>query len=164
MKRIDMRHAYTFSLLAAVVAPAVFAGQGVNEMKPYPMPDEGAVRMVFRLPALQNEADSKVEIIVGKNIRVDCNRHWFGGNLEKRIAEGWGYPYWVVEKIAGPASTMMACPPNESGTLAFVQVRGEGFMQHYNSKLPVVTYVPEGFSVRYRIWTASEELGQAAAE
>jgi len=159
-----MRYAYALSLLAAVAAPAVFAGQEVNEMKPYPIPDQGSVRMVFRLPTLQNEADNKVEIIVGKIIRVDCNRQWFGGNLEKRIAKGWGYPYWVVEKIAGPASTMMACPPNQSGSEAFVQVRGEGFMQRYNSKLPVVTYVPEGFSVRYRIWTASEKLGWAAVE
>jgi ecotin len=31
---------------------------------------------------------------------------------------------------------------------------GQGFLQRYDSELPVVTYVPEGFEVRYRIWTA----------
>ena len=161
-----MKPSRLFVLLIALAAasPAVFSGQDVNDLKPYPAPDDDAVRMVFRLPALENEADRKVEIVIGKTVEVDCNRSWFSGALEKRIAEGWGYPYWVLEKIVGPASTMMACPPGEAGSEAFVQVRGEGFLQRYNSKLPVVTYVPQGFSVRYRIWAASEAMGQAAQE
>jgi ecotin len=56
---------------------------------------------------------------------------------------------------------MMACPPDEKETEAFVQVRGDGYLQPYNSKLPTVTYVPEGFSVRYRIWSAGAEIAHA---
>ena len=106
-----MKPSRLFVLLIALAAasPAVFSAQDVNDLKPYPAPDDGAVRMVFRLPALENEADRKVEIVIGKTVEVDCNRSWFSGALEKRIAEGWGYPYWVLEKIVGPASTMMAC-------------------------------------------------------
>jgi ecotin len=59
---------------------------------------------------------------------------------------------------------MMACPPESTPQESFVAVRGAGFLQRYNSKLPVVTYVPEGFEVRYRIWTAGEEQGPAARE
>ncbi len=40
-------------------------------------------------------------------------------------------------------------------------VRGEGFLLRYNSKLPVVVYVPEGFEVRYRIWQAGEKVIRA---
>jgi ecotin len=45
-----------------------------------------------------------------------------------------------------------------------VAVRGDGFLQRYNSKLPVVVYVPEGFQVRYRVWEAGAEIGSARAE
>ena len=55
----------------------------------------------------------------------------------------------------------MACPPDDKGIEAFVQVRGNGYLQPYNSRLPIVTYVPEGFSVRYRIWAAGDDIGHA---
>ena len=74
-------------------------------MKPYPAADVGFVRMVFRLPEVGSEADRKVEIIVGKKLMVDCNRTRFGGNLERRVAEGWGYPYFVLAKVGGPAAS-----------------------------------------------------------
>jgi ecotin len=42
-----------------------------------------------------------------------------------------------------------------------VSLRGDGLLQGYNSTLPVVVYVPQGFEVRYRIWTAGEGTRQA---
>lgn len=148
-------------VLALFLPLGTSAGEDPADMKPYPAAREGFQRMVFRVPVKQSEADHKVEITVGKTLSVDCNRTWFMGRLEKEVAEGWGYPYFVLEEAAGPASTRMACPPGEAKTEAFVSVRGEGFLQRYNSKLPVVVYVPEGFQVRYRIWSAGEELGRA---
>mgnify|MGYP002064206180 FL=1 len=119
--------------------------------------------MVFSVPEATNESERKVEIMIGKTMMVDCNRTWFGGDLERRIAQGWGYSYFVLTKVQGPASTMMACPPEEDKIEAFVKVRGQGYLQPYNSKLPVVTYVPEGFSVHYRVWAAGEDIGNAEA-
>jgi ecotin len=58
---------------------------------------------------------------------------------------------------------MMACPPEHQETEALVPVRGNGYLHPYNSKLPVVTYVPEGFSVGYRVWTAGDEIVNAEA-
>jgi ecotin len=147
----------------ALLPLAAMAGQDEYGMKPYPEPDAGYQRLVFRVPAVDNEDDRKVEIIVGKVLSVDCNRTWFGGHLERRVAQGWGFPFFVLPQVGGPASTMMACPPGER-TDAFVAVRGDGFLQRYNSKLPVVVYVPEGFEVRYRIWAAGEEVGRAGPE
>ena len=159
-----MRYSSLCAVLALVLPPVASAGQDADEMKPYPLPEPGVSRAVFRLPAVGNEQDRKVEILVGKTLLVDCNRSWFGGELDKRVAQGWGYSYFVLEKTAGPASTRMACPPGEEKTEAFVPVQGNGFLQRYNSKLPVVVYVPEGFEVRYRIWTAGDEVGYAQAQ
>jgi ecotin len=155
-----MRTAYLFPLLAGMVSNPVVAG-GADEMTPYPAAEAGFVRMVFRVPEVEGETDRKVEIIVGKTLAVDCNRTWFGGDLKRRVAEGWGYPYFVLSEVRGPASTMMACPPGEEEAEVFVQVRGGGYLQPYNSRLPLVTYIPEGFSVRYRIWVAGEDIGHA---
>lgn len=154
-------------LLVAVASLLPWEADGAqhsDDLKPYPAPQEGFVRTVFRVPEVADEADRMVEILVGKNLLVDCNRTWFGGNLEERVVQGWGYPYFVLENVGPRASTMMACPPDEEKTEAFVSVRGDGFLVRYNSKLPVVTYVPEGFEVRYRIWTAGDDVKPARRE
>ena len=137
------------------------AGGADTDLQPYPAAQKGLARMVFRVPAVDDESARKVEIIVGKSLSVDCNRTSFGGTLEQRVAKGWGFPYFVLENIGGPMSTMMACPPGHENTNEFVTVSGDGFLQRYNSKLPVVVYVPEGFEVRYRIWAAQDDIGRA---
>jgi len=148
--------------LGLLVVTAAMATDGGDEMKPYPEAAEGYARAVIHLDALTREEDNKLEIIIGRSLQVDCNAHWFGGDLETRVAEGWGYPYYVLASVHGPASTMKACPPGFENQEAFVPVRGAGYLLRYNSKLPVVVYVPTGFEVRYRIWTAGEEVGYAA--
>ena len=135
-----------------------------DEMKPYPPAQAGYKRMVIHLSALADEDANKLEIIIGKKIKVDCNRHWFGGQLTEEIAKGWGYPYYSLKSVMGPMSTRMACPPDNKEQKTFVQVRGNQALLRYNSKLPVVVYVPADFEVQYRIWTAKEETGVAKEE
>jgi ecotin len=151
-------------LLVGLLLCATAVRGDKNGMQPYPAAEEGFERMVFRIPPVQDEATRKVEIIVGKTLLVDCNQQWYGGDLHERVVEGWGYSYLVLEKVGGPASTRMACPPGEEKREAFVAVRGHGFLQRYNSKLPFVVYVPKGFEVRYRIWVAGNEIGRARPE
>jgi ecotin len=151
-------------LLAALIPVGAPANGGAGDLKPYPAPEEGYQRWVFRVPPAESEADRKVEIVVGRMLSVDCNRTWFGGDLEQKTVKGWGYTYYRLEKAGGPASTRMACPPGQASTEAFVAVRGGGFLQRYNSKLPVVVYVPEGFQVRYRVWAAEAIMTNAQRE
>ncbi len=159
-----MKAAIGSLLLASILFLVIAVGDETTNMKPYPAAEEGFERMVFRVPAVEDESARKVEIIVGKILSVDCNRTSFGGVLEKRVAEGWGYPYYVLEKVGGPMSTRMACPPGTENTDEFITVNGDGFLQRYNSKLPMVVYVPKGFAVRYRIWAAQEDIGHAEPE
>lgn len=135
-----------------------------DDMKPYAAAEEGYQRFVFRVPLADDESLRLVELVVGKNMLVDCNKVRFGGDLETASVQGWGYTYYRLEKVGGPASTLMACPEDQPKHEEFVRVQGNGYKLRYNSKLPVVVYVPDGFKVRYRIWAAGDELLQAETE
>lgn len=51
-------------------------------------------------------------------------------------------------------STMMACPDKTRKT-AFVSSTSE--LVRYNSKLPIIVYIPKGMDVHYKIWERSNE-------
>ena len=133
-------------------------------MKPYPPAEDGYKRMAIHLQPMADEDANKLEIIIGKIIKVDCNRHWFIGNLSEEIAKGWGFSYFILKSVVGPTSTLTACPPDQKEQEAFVTVQSYGGLLPYNSKLPVVVYVPNDFEVHYRIWTAKDESGMAQVE
>ena len=125
-----------------------------KELKAYPPAEEGQVRHVIVVPYMANEDDLKVEVFVGKIFVTDsANAKHMGGTFERKVIEGWGYPYYEAE--TGPvASTLMMPMPGQENVKRFVHMGGE--MIRYNSKLPIVIYTPEGVEVRYRIWTAGE--------
>jgi ecotin len=127
------------------------------DMRPYPQAQPGMLRYVFQVPPVQHPENRRIEILVGQERLVDCNQTWFGGELHTRTARGWGYGYFVLEKVGPAVSTLMACPPDQEKHKDFVQVRGNGYMQSYDSRLPFVVYVPDGFEVHYRVWTAASE-------
>ena len=130
----------------------------------YPPAQQNFDRFVIYLPALADESTHKVELIVGKMQAVDCNITAFNGVLEKRSVEGWGYPYFIVEQIDGAMSTMMACPPDSPKTEQFVSLGGDNQLHRYNSRLPVVVYVPAGYDVRYRIWATGTKTFSAGSQ
>ncbi|QXH49279.1 serine protease inhibitor ecotin [Pseudomonas fakonensis] len=149
------------SLTLAATTPALAAS--LKDVAPYPDAEKGFSRQVIQLPAQADESAFKLEILAGKTLQVDCNRQRLAGNLEEHTLQGWGYSYYRLEKVGGPASTLMACPDGKKAD-AFVPVVGEGFMLRYNSKLPVVLYVPQGVQVRYRVWSASNDVQTAEVE
>lgn len=149
------------SQLNLIGAIALLAVSGVawaqnDDLKPFPAPEAGMQRFVIRLPAVPVPEDHKVEVMVGKTLQVDCNRQRFSAKVTPKVAEGWGFPYYVVGALKGPASTMMACPPDAPKREEFVRANTKGFgMLRYNPKLPIVVYAPEGTEVRFRIWSAA---------
>ena len=152
-------------LLGSVHAAALAA----EDLKMFPEPESGYRRVVIRLPAADAPDDRKVELILGKTMEVDCNRHILSGHFARKVAEGWGYDYFVLGNVSGPASTMMACPPDEPKKAAFVRINfgqsdAQNGWQRYNPKLPIVVYVPDGIEVRYRIWTADKQTATAPSE
>jgi len=129
-----------------------------DNLKAFPPAGEGMVRYVLQLPELADESAFRVELIVGKTVRVDAqNRYFFTGRIEAETIEGWGFTRYLVNKLGPMAGTLMAVDPNVPTVERFVTLGGDPYLVRYNSRLPVVVYVPEGVDVRYRIWSAGAE-------
>ncbi|WP_130930946.1 MULTISPECIES: serine protease inhibitor ecotin [unclassified Pseudomonas] len=152
----------SIGVIAAALS-GVIHGATLEKTAPFPKAEDGFSRQVIHLAPQTREDDFQVEILAGKTLAVDCNRQRLGGMLEEKNLEGWGYPFYRLEKVIGPMSTLMACPDGKRKQ-DFVPVVGDGFMLRYNSKLPIVLYVPEDVEVRYRIWSASTKVEKAVAE
>ncbi|SNS03019.1 ecotin [Methylobacillus rhizosphaerae] len=157
LSRINLFPLLAFASLSAYAANT--SGLGA----PYPEADSGYTRYAVHLPPLADEYEARIEIQVGKTLEVDCNIHRFHATLKEHTLQGWGYPYYHIENIKGPVSTLKACP-EQSKTRQFVAAGGDGFLLRYNSKLPVVVYVPSGFELRYRVWHASPDFQDAQPE
>jgi len=56
------------------------------------------------------------------------------------------------------AGTLIAVDPNAPKVTRFITLGGDPYLIRYNSRLPIVVYVPEGTELRYRIWKAEAEL------
>jgi ecotin len=129
-----------------------------DNMKAFPPAEKGMVRYVLQLPAQKDEYAFKVELIVGKTVQLDeGNRYFFGGKIEAENIEGWGFTRYVVSELGPMAGTLMVVDPNAPKVPRFITIGGEPYLIRYNSRLPVVVYVPEGVEVRYRIWSATPE-------
>jgi len=48
----------------------------------------------------------------------------------------------------------MASDPKAPKVDRFIRLGGDPYLIRYNSRLPIVVYVPEGVEVHYRLWHA----------
>jgi len=145
-----------FWLLASTgscLMPEDVSSNAGKELKAFPPAGEGMSRFVIMLPPRKEEEFLKVQLLVGKTVKLDPqNRYFFGGRLETETITGWGYDRYVLKSLGPMAGTLMAVDPNEPKVDRFITLGGEPELLRYNSRLPLVVYVPEGVEVRYRIW------------
>lgn len=142
-------------LVALLLALPALATEAEKNLKPYPPAEDGMTRYVLMLPKEADEKGIKVELIVGKTVETDgVNRHFFSGALKRETVKGWGFGYYILPKLGPMAGTLMAGRPGGAKVKSFVRLGGEPYTVRYNSRLPLVVYVPEGVEVRYRLWRA----------
>lgn len=60
---------------------------------------------------------------------------------------------YVVREIGPMGGTLIGVGPDVPNVRRFIRLGGEPTLIRYNSRLPVVVYVPTGAEVRYRIWS-----------
>jgi len=139
--------------LAAVTPRPLLAED--PSLKAFPRAEKGMVRHVLELPARKDESAFKVELLVGKTVRLDdANRYFFAGKIEEETVQGWGFPKYTVRSLGPMAGTRMAVDAKAPAADRFVTLGGEPCLVRYNSRLPIVVYVPEGAEVRHRLWKA----------
>ena len=150
MKMIISTLMFVFAASAAVAE---------DNLKAFPPAGEGMVRYVLQLQEQKDESDYRVELIVGKTVRIDAqNRYFFTGQIEAETIKGWGFTRYVVRNLGPMAGTLMAIDTEAPKVERFITLGGDPCLVRYNSRLPVVIYVPEGVDVRYRIWSAGAEV------
>ncbi|MCD1116784.1 serine protease inhibitor ecotin [Chryseobacterium turcicum] len=118
------------------------------QIEMFPKAKEGYKQVYIQLPVAKNENDLKVEFFVGVEKLLDCNNHFLMGKVATQDLQGWGYNYYEVESNGETGGTLMACP-DQKKTKKFVSLQPE--IVRYNSKLPLVFYVPKDLEVRYRV-------------
>ena len=131
-------------------------------VKAFPPAGQGQSRFVILLPHKERgeDDDFKVEIFVGKVMQTDgVNQVRLGGKIESKPLEGWGFTYYAVEEFGPAASTLIGVPPGTPEVKKFVSM--PSLLIPYNSRVPLVIYVPKDGEVRYRIWQASETMKSA---
>lgn len=144
--------------LFAALLPVSFAlaqpALADDALKPFPEAAPGMLRHVLKLAEVPDPDAFRVEILAGRTVAADCNLKRYGATITMQDVPGWGYTYYTVSPLQGPASTMMACPP-EHRERRFVAARfGDNALLRYNPRLPLVIYAPADVEVKYRVWQA----------
>ena len=134
-----------FASTSAWAASNDAGAQPLEKVAPYPKAEKGMKRQVIQLTPEKDESTLKVELLIGQTL------------------EGWGYDYYVFDKVTSPVSTMMACPDGKKEKKFITAYLGDDGMLRYNSKLPIVVYTPENVDVKYRIWKAEDKIQDAVA-
>jgi ecotin len=134
---------------------ALTSAFAADNLRAFPPAEPGMTRHVIELPQQADETALKVELIIGKTVKIDAhNRYFFGGMLETENIPGWGFDRYILRKLGPMAGTLMAVDPDVPPVERFITLGGEPRLLRYNSRLPLVIYLPDGVEVRYRIWRA----------
>jgi ecotin len=159
-----MNRFLTGSLLAAFLTTAAMAEEK-DYLKAFPEAKDGMKRAVIRLPHKERgEEDAfRVELRVGKKIETDgVNQYFMGGEIKDMPLEGWGFTYYEVKSFGPVGSTRIGVPPGTPTVEKLVTIPTKQI--RYNSRIPIVVYVPEDGEVQYRVWTAPAEFEPAGKE
>jgi len=145
------------TLIATIGMSNVYGQQQASStVTMFPKPEKGQTQYIIDVPHSDKDNSKKIEFFVGKMTETDaCNQHGLLGQFEEKDLQGWGYSYYEFKTDGHIRSTLMGCPDAKK---IHQFVSSEGKLVRYNGRLPIVIYVPEGYEVRYKIYTTNEEI------
>lgn len=159
-----MKNFKTLALVAfGLLASSLSAQYSLDkiDLSIFPKAEKGMVQYVVEVPhsSMEDDANKKIEILVGKNTQTDkCNRYFLNGDLKENELKGFGYTYYTFKSDGNVGSTMMGC--GDTGTTTKF-VTAKPTLMDYNGRMPIVIYAPEGFDVQYKIYKAEPEKYRA---
>lgn len=157
-----MKTLLALALVTLAMTAAAATDEAARNLTAFPPADPGMKRFVIQLPEKKAEDDFRVQLLVGKTVLTDgVNRHFFAGQIETETIQGWGFDRHLLRQLGPMAGTLMAPPPGAKQVERFVTLGGEPQLLRYNSRLPLVVYVPEGVEVRFRVWRADAKTAVA---
>lgn len=127
----------------------------------FPAPEKGYVQYLVEVPhsTMEEDANKKIEIMVGKYAEVDkCNRFFLNGELKEQALKGFGYNYYTFKSDGNIGGTLMGC--GDTGKVNKF-ISSKPILTDYNGRMPIVIYAPEGFDVQYKIYKAEPESYKA---
>jgi ecotin len=153
---------------AAPMAPAPELETGLirpgfriaNPEQAYPAAAPGQKRLVIPLAVQMDESAWKVEIKVGKTLEIDGAYTNGTATIEEKSLAGNGFKFYEVKAASVMLPTRTSGSADLPAVTRFVTMGSTGPIR-YNSKFPLIVYVPEGLEVRYRLWKAEPEAHPA---
>jgi ecotin len=125
--------------------------EALEALKAFPVAKSNEKQVYIQVPEMNQEENYKIEVFIGKNEMVDCNHYFMIGEVKEINLEGWGYTYYKVESNGQKGGTLMGCM-DDTKVEKFITIEPKTF--GYNSRLPLVFYVPNDFIVKYKIYSA----------
>ena len=182
--RFNAQRSVRAGLLAVALAGA---GAAINvravtaiprlDLSGYPAPAAGLQRWVIQPSGLlprssdplisANPHDWRVQLIVGKNVDLDCNHSWLSGPSPRmqRVPEASGKALFVVNGPLVVMKTRKACPPDQPRHRSFLSLGKQPYLVPYNASWPIVVDLPKGAELRWRVWKAeTRQFTEAVAE
>ncbi|CCD15895.1 unnamed protein product [Trypanosoma congolense IL3000] len=131
-----------------------------------PSPREGQKRCLFVLDPLEHHVESNdrmLELLPGRVEAVDgVNSYFINGTVTEEVLPGLGYPCYMVD-LKETYKSRYAVPPEAIPEKKFLSIRHRKLIP-YNSRQPVVVYMPVDADIHYRVWSGGEVKVAMAAE
>ena len=129
----------------------------------YPQPKEGFKRVDLLLPKIENSKDYKIQIKFSIDATVvECSNASFSFN-RKNLKEEYGiqqnsrYPYYVIESDAAEILEGMNSDCKSDKKVKRKIISSQDLFIEYQSYYARPFYIPESWSVEYRIWKAEDK-------
>ena len=129
----------------------------------YPQPKEGFKRVDLLLPKIENSKDYKIQIKFSIDATVvECSNASFSFNRknwkeEYGIQQNSRYPYYVIESDAAEILEGMNSDCKSDKKVKRKIISSQDLFIEYQSYYARPFYIPESWSVEYRIWKAEDK-------
>ncbi|MGU3375276.1 ecotin family protein [Chryseobacterium sp. M5A1_1a] len=142
-----------------------------SQEKPnYPEPEKGMKRVDLKLPKIENDKEFKVEIRFGIEMNVsECSGIEDFSFNSKNLEEKYGispyrFPYYILPKeipidIISLGGDKSNCDKSKKVNKKILS--SQNIFREYSGYYAVPFYIPEKWTVEYRLWKVNSEFKNA---